>query len=199
MICKLGMALLGFLLFQSDGCNSKGGAGQNSKPAEAQVASAPSPAPASESGSNACALIDNSEVEALQGAKVQGTVPGSQKDGDFAVSQCYYTVISADGSKNLSVHVEVRGNDPNSANKNALGDLWKEKFQGAKEKKKADKPRPVPGVGDGAYWVGNNKMGALYVLKKDRLVRISVGGPDDEDAKIEKSKTLAEKALKRLS
>ena len=191
MAGKLGTALICLLLLQSDGCGSKGGGG-NPKPAEAQVASTAAP------GRGACSLIENSEVEAVQGARVQGVVPGSQPGGGFAISQCFYTVISADGSKNLSVHIEVTENAPESPNKNALGDLWRERFEGAKEKKKADKPKPVSGVGDGAYWVGNNKMGALYVLQKDKLVRVSVGGPDDEAAKIEKSKALALKALSRL-
>ena len=39
---------------------------------------------------------------------------------------------------------------------------------------------------------------ALYALKKRAIVRVSVGGPDTEDVKIEKSKKLAHKALKRL-
>ena len=192
MVGKLGTTLICLLLLQSDGCGPKKGGGGNSKPAEAQVASTAAP------GRDACSLVEGSEVEAVQGARVQGVVPGRQPGGCFAISQCFYTVISADGSKNLSVHVEVTENGPESQNKNALGDLWRERFQEAKERKKADKPKPVSGVGDGAYWVGNNKMGALYVLQKDKLVRVSVGGPDEEAAKIEKSKALALKALSRL-
>ncbi|MBA3242476.1 MAG: hypothetical protein H0T60_14700, partial [Acidobacteria bacterium] len=64
--------------------------------------------------------------------------------------------------------------------------------------KKFERPRPVDGLGEEAFWLGNNKMGALYVLNKNRMVRVSVGGPDEEGSKIEKSKKLAEKALKRL-
>jgi hypothetical protein len=40
--------------------------------------------------------------------------------------------------------------------------------------------------------------GALYVLKKNSFIRISVGGPGNEDEKISKSKALARNALKRL-
>jgi len=47
--------------------------------------------------------------------------------------------------------------------------------------------------------MGSEKAGAVYVLTKNRMVRVSVGGPDDAKTKIEKSKTLAAKVLKRLS
>jgi len=40
--------------------------------------------------------------------------------------------------------------------------------------------------------------GALYILKDDTFIRISVGGPDKEETKIDKSKALAEKALRHL-
>jgi hypothetical protein len=53
-------------------------------------------------------------------------------------------------------------------------------------------------VGEKAFWSGNRFGGALYVLKGDVFIRISVGGPDKEETKIEKSKRLAEKALGRL-
>lgn len=40
--------------------------------------------------------------------------------------------------------------------------------------------------------------GAIYVLKNDVFIRISVGGPESEESKINHSKALAEKALARL-
>ena len=46
--------------------------------------------------------------------------------------------------------------------------------------------------------MGNPISGALYVLKGDAFLRISVGGEKDESVRIKKAKTLAEKALKRL-
>lgn len=147
---------------------------------------------------DACGLIEKSEIESVQGGKLQRTTPSKRDAAPLAISQCYYTVFSTDGTKDLSVHLEVTRNDQNSANQNTVGELWREKFQGAKGTKKMEKPKPVPGVGDGAYWAGNNKSGALYVLKNDKLVRISIGGADDEAMKIQKTKTLAEKALHRL-
>jgi hypothetical protein len=46
--------------------------------------------------------------------------------------------------------------------------------------------------------MGNAVTGGLYVLKDDAYLRISVGGSDDEPAKIEKAARLAREALARL-
>jgi hypothetical protein len=59
-------------------------------------------------------------------------------------------------------------------------------------------PKKITGVGEEAYWTGSRVGGALYVLKKNAFIRISVGGPGKEDERINKSKALAQKALKRL-
>jgi len=75
----------------------------------------------------------------------------------------------------------------------------KEKRGGVeREEKEKRVPKSLDGIGQEAYWSGNRFGGALYVLAKDAIVRISVGGPDNEETKIEKSKALAQKALSRL-
>jgi hypothetical protein len=56
----------------------------------------------------------------------------------------------------------------------------------------------VRGVGDEAFWSASRIGGALYVLKRDRYLRISVGGKGDPEAKMKKCKALAQKALQRL-
>jgi hypothetical protein len=40
--------------------------------------------------------------------------------------------------------------------------------------------------------------GILYVLKNDRMLRISFGGSGNADDKLAKSKALAQKAMSRL-
>ena len=67
-----------------------------------------------------------------------------------------------------------------------------------REEEKTIPPKKIAAVGDEAYWSGSRFGGALYVLKRNIIIRISVGGPDNEETKIEKSKKLAEKALGRL-
>jgi hypothetical protein len=66
------------------------------------------------------------------------------------------------------------------------------------EEEEGAPPKKITGVGDEAYWMGSRVGGALYVLKKNAFIRISVGGPGNEEEKINKSKALAQKALKRL-
>ncbi len=56
----------------------------------------------------------------------------------------------------------------------------------------------MTGIGDEAFWVGDHGVATLHVLKGDAFLRISVGGGGDESTRIEKTKTLARKALKRL-
>jgi hypothetical protein len=227
MSIKLGVPLLFILLFFANGCDSNsGGAQQQPAPSNAarqQANAAQTPAAHASSAAQtpgACPLIENSEIESLQGAKVSGTLPTTRPDDNFNVSQCYYTVVSADGTKNLSVHLEVtRGNGRTS-----VKDFWEERFGGEEREEKGERERErkkegererekgrgeeeeesspplrVKGIGEEAFWLGSPKAGALYVLKGERVVRVSVGGGDDMNTKIEKSKKLAAAVLKRLS
>lgn len=68
----------------------------------------------------------------------------------------------------------------------------------SEEKENRLPPKKVDGVGEEAYWSGTRFGGALYILAKDAIIRVSVGGPGDEQAKLQKSKQLAQKALVRL-
>jgi hypothetical protein len=73
--------------------------------------------------------------------------------------------------------------------------------KGKGEEEEEGKARPakkLEGLGDEAYWDGSRVGGTLYVLKGDVFLRISVGGSDDEEARLRKSKALAEKAFAHL-
>lgn len=222
LLCSL--VLLCSLGFLATGCESKSGDGlttakanapqtasasTSSSPSPASVNSAASPQPPAPSSASpatssgylaACALIEKSEIASVQGAPVQSEVPSTQAGNALAISQCYFTVASPDGSKNLSVHLEVIQADAKSPK--AATEYWEKAFSSKGEsdeaEKEASKPLPIPGVGEEAFWVGNTRAGALYALKKARIVRVSVGGPDDMKTKLEKSKTLIAKVLKRL-
>jgi hypothetical protein len=75
---------------------------------------------------------------------------------------------------------------------------------GHKEKEKEgdeedeSRPQRVAGLGEEAYWSGNQITAALSVLGKNAVVRISVGGPEGQDEKIRKASALARKLLKQL-
>ena len=59
-------------------------------------------------------------------------------------------------------------------------------------------PEKVDGLGEQAYWVPGPMGGLLYILRNDRLLRISVGGLGTSSDKRKKSEALARKALTRL-
>src|SRR5207248_3171939 len=128
----------------------------------------------------------------------------------FRIAQCFYTVEPF----NRSISIAVTQADPASAKPRDPRVFWKETFaryEGKAEKEEGDEkkkeslreqeeekttpPKKLDGIGDAAYWTANRMGGALYVLKDDVFIRISVGGPDSEDSKINRCKALAGKAL----
>ena len=141
-----------------------------------------------------CALIKASEVGAVQNDKITATKSSSRHNGMFAVSQCFYTAANFVNSVSLEMNQRRR----DDSQRNSVLQFWTQQFRQARDKRKSVKPKLIPGIGDEAYWVGSSKMGALYILKRDRYFRVSVGGSDAEEVKLQKSKKLAEYALKRL-
>jgi hypothetical protein len=162
---------------------------------------------------DACALITAQEVQAIQGSPIKDLKGSEQSDGNFRIAQCFYNAETF----NKSVSLAVTQNDPASTKARTPKDFWKDTFgryqgetkgdKGDEEKKeslreqeeeKTIPPKKLDGIGDSAYWTANRMGGALYVLKNDVFIRVSVGGPDREDAMINRCKALAEKALSRL-
>lgn len=206
------------LLSCFSGCGAKTGndpgATQASAPASASppgstgVNTSASPAATNSSTSSAsspgsitaCDLIDKAEIASVQGAQVKSITPNSQTAGAIVTSQCYYTVTSRDGSQNLSVHLQVMKADPK--NPEAVSEYWKTAFHEEKKRvrpKKEGPPQAVAGIGEEAFWIDSGKTGVLYALKKNSLVRVSVGGAADPKERLSKSKTLMAKALERVS
>ena len=75
--------------------------------------------------------------------------------------------------------------------------------EGGRRKKNREeehwRPERVAGLGDEAYWSGNLKMWTLAVLRRDKVVRVTlVGGPDARDENLKKATELARAVLKRL-
>ena len=60
------------------------------------------------------------------------------------------------------------------------------------------RPRRVEGLGAEAYWSGNQNTAALSVLGGKAVVRVVVGGPEEDAARIRKASELARRVLKRL-
>lgn len=145
-----------------------------------------------------CALLTAEDLEAVQGEPIQEVKPSPRTENVFAVSQCYFSLPTATNS--VVVTVTQKASGPNARDPR---EYWAATFHGEKvsggereeEEKEKKAPLAVDGVGDEAFWTGNAVGGALYVLKGNSFVRISVGGAGDANAKIEKSKALAAKIL----
>jgi hypothetical protein len=187
--------------------------------ASPSVNATPSPASATvvKPTIEACTVLTSDEIKAVQGEAVKETTPSNRTVGDFIVSQCYYALPTLSNS----VSVTLTERNPEAKSSQSMKDFWETTFgkdenksererEKEREKKKQEARRegeeeeegapmePVRGVGDEAFWSASRVGGALYVLKRDRYLRISVGGAGDVGAKLKKSKTLALKALKRL-
>jgi len=146
-----------------------------------------------------CGLIEKEEIEAVQGSPIKETKSSARSEGDLLISQCFYTAAEFSRSVNLAVIQR----DPDQQAKRSPRDFWQETFdrkegRATEEKEASVSPKKIDGIGEEAYWSPNRFGGVLYVLKEDAFLSISVGGPDDEESKINKSKTLAQKALQRL-
>ena len=156
---------------------------------------------------NVCGLITSQKIEVIQGSPIKETKSSATSGTGFRVSQCFYT--AAEFSKSVSLTVTQK--DPDHQAKRSPKDFWEETFgrfdkdekerdraRSEREEKESIPPKKIEGIGEEAFWTSNRFGGILYVLKGDAFISISVGGPGDEESKIDKSKALAEKALQRL-
>jgi len=175
--------------------------GSCSKPnpsANATAQPTATPAAASQpTGDYACTLLTKEETQAVQGEAFKDTKPTQHSVGGLNVSQCYFELPIPVNSIVLTVTRKADGGgDPSQS--------WREIFhreesaRKKEEKEEEKEPLKVEGVGDEAFWTGNRVGGALYVLKGNCYIRISVGGAGDQAQKIENSKKLALAVLKRL-
>ena len=162
----------------------------------------------------ACSLITNDEVQKIQESPVKEAKGSETGDANFRYAQCFYSTEVFNKSVSLAVTQRAPGSDkardPKDFWKDTFGryesehkelkeaDEEKKKSLGEEDEEKASPPKKIQGVGDDAWWTANRMGGALYVLKGNVFFRISVGGPEPQETKIEKSKTLAAKAVSRL-
>lgn len=160
-----------------------------------------------------CSLITNDEVLKIQGSSVKEAKPSETSDSSFRFYQCFYTTEIF----NESVSLAVTQRNPAGDKPRDPKEFWKDTFgkyagtvrerEGDEEKKKslaeedADRaipPKRITGLAEDAWWTPARMGGAIYALKGNVFVRVSVGGTGTEEAKLEKAKALATKALSRL-
>jgi hypothetical protein len=190
-----------------------GQAAGGSPPRAASAAKGAAPAQKPDKKTDVCALLTRAEIQVILNEPVEETKPSAQPSGGFVMWQCFYRTTTFARSVSLALAA------PDPANLSAITprEFWRKQFHppepeeeekpvAGKVPKKAEvereeelrKPRPIDGLGEEAYWVGNTISGALYVLKGKSFLRISVGGIREESARMEKSKALARAALQRL-
>jgi hypothetical protein len=184
----------------------------SSAPSASPVASIPAPAQALavKPKVDACALLTSKEIEAVQGEALKETKLSGQSTGGFSMSQCFFTLPTFTNSVSLLVAQKGEGSaakDPREFfrerfHETRAGEKERErerdKKKGGEEEEEGAPPQKVSGIGDEAFWTGSRVGGAMYVLKGNSYVRISIGGPADQATKIRKTKALAAKAIGRL-
>jgi hypothetical protein len=173
----------------------------------AKIATTPQPATTAKpedpaAAAYACGLLTPEEIAAVQGEPFKATKPSQGNVPGLDVSQCYFELPAPVNSVVLTVTRKGGGEaarDPKES--------WQEIFHGPPRPEREKEPegggeskdmQEVEGLGDEAFWTGTRVGGALYVLKGNVYIRISVGGAGDQAEKTKRSKTLAEAVLKRL-
>lgn len=190
-LCVFAMGLAGCQSSDPHAANPPGAA--TPSPSSSTPKASPSPI-ALKSRIDPCALLTSDELKAVQSEALQATLPSEREYGEYFIAQCYYELPAITNS------VVVNVTTPKARGK-SVKEFWRSSHAEAgsgKAEEKESRPEKISGVGDDAYWEASGIAGALYVLKKDVILRISVGGASDIKTKLEKSKTLAQKALARF-
>ena len=148
--------------------------------------------------SEPCRLLSDAEVRAVQGHLPVEKIASEQPSGLFRFTQCLYRTQEFTSSVSVALGTPLATDSKRSGPRQYWQTQFKPKASPAPGRKKKEPPKPVAGLGEEAFWVGDPVTGALYVLKGDAFIRVSVGGPPDQAEKIKRAKMLASYALKRL-
>lgn len=156
------------------------------------------------SNGNACGLLRSSDLQRVQGEQLKDAKSTDRVEGGLHVAQCFYSLPTS--SKSVSLTLMMRDSGPNGRDPR---EFWNETFHRDKVRRSVEKEseseeekeaaiEAIRGIGDEAFWSGNRFGGALYILKGNTLVRLSIGGADNQETRIRKSKALARNVLRHL-
>ena len=190
------------LLLTVAGCDKKETA---SPSAENRPSVAPSNSPTTAEPQDVCTLLTKEEIQSVQGSPIRETAGNVRADAGLRVAQCFYTAQDYSKSVVLST-TQTDFNQQNPKHNPKL--LWESIFHRESKANKQDEakseseeeehelppPKKVTGIGEEAFW----SNGSLYIFTKDSIIRIAVGGPEAEEAKIARLKTLAVKVIERF-
>jgi hypothetical protein len=146
---------------------------------------------------DACALLSTDDVRSVQQTTVKECKSSVHTARGLRYEQCVFA--AADFAHSVSLTVI-------SGDADATRAFWTSTFRPqrteaslVKATRKKELPRQITNLGDDAFWTGDTRTGALYVLTGDRVLRISVGGASEEPERLRRSRALADAALARLT
>jgi hypothetical protein len=145
---------------------------------------------------DACTMLTSQEIESIQGEALKDTKLSESSAEGLNVSQCFFTLPTFTNS--ISLVVTQRGDGAGARDPRQF---WRDTFHREKDREEEGESRPpqkISGIGDEAFWMTSPAAGILYILKGSSFVRISIGGREDQQTKIKKSKALAQKVIDRL-
>lgn len=149
----------------------------------------------------ACELLTAAEIQSVQAATVKEVKPSNGQSKGLHYLQCVYA--TTDFAHSVSVTLIT------APSRGTVKTYWTDTFEKSQERreKKASRAREsegeegrrIPGLGNEAFWTGDARAGAIYVLSGDAILRISAGGVAEERERVRRSRQLATIALRRLS
>lgn len=148
----------------------------------------------------ACALLSAVDIQRVQDATLKETKPSNEQRKGLQFGQCVYATTDFAHSVSVTLITADR--------RGAVQRYWEDIFRETEERQaenvpRAEKDEPparrMSRLGTEAFWTGDARAGALYVLGERAMLRISVGGVADEAERIRRSRLLATAALRRLN
>ena len=145
---------------------------------------------AADPGVDVSRIIDQAMAESVLDGKVKEAAPRNVEGGDGHYSKCNYYSVPPGKTLLLRVYQAGEGYDP------------EKEFETVTKNTPAAKS--VSGVGDKAVVTTGIASGLpqrvlmLYTIKKKALITVGLSGLEDEDAALEKAKTVAQKILAQL-
>lgn len=163
--------------------------------------------PTRAAGLDACRLLDSADIRSVQREPVQRVDRSTGSVQELVATQCYFALTTPANSVSLAVIEPGPAAQPK-----ALATYWKETFgdgdrdrdhdhdrkPGEETEEHVAPPVPVQGLGVPAFWSGSAVGGSLYALRKNRILRISVGGRGTSAEKRDRCRRLARVALRRM-
>jgi hypothetical protein len=165
-----------------------------------------------------CSLISKEEVQAVQGSPIKEVKSSVDTNGGFRTEHCLYSGQTSEQSIDLSL-IQKNADSPNARDPKEYwrisfsryadqtskhsAETERERSENRQEPEEAHEtlmrpPIRIDGLGEAAFWSPDFTGGSLYVLKGNVFLRIRVNGPESEEIRIYKSKSLAGTALSRL-